>query len=237
MIALVGSAALWLGLVTAGYGIGAAVLGVRRREIGLVASARAAVLIQLAAVTVAAAALEWALLDGDFSVRYVALNSSLATPSFYRISGLWAALEGSILLWEWMLAGCSAVVVLRYARRHADLMPYVVVTLLALSAFFLLVMCLIASPFELLRPAPADGRGLNPLLENPGMVFHPPALYLGYVGFAIPFAFALAALATGRVSADWITTRRWTVVAWRALTAGIVLGAWWAYRVLGWGGY
>ena len=202
------------------------------------ASARGAVWGQFAALSVAVAAIEWALLGSDFSLRYVAQNSSQATPWMYKMSGLWGALEGSLLLWAWLLAACSAAVAALYGRRHAELMPYVLAVLFAVSAFFLGVLCLISNPFGLLVPTPPDGRGLNPLLENPGMVFHPPALYLGYVAFTVPFAFALAALITGRLGAEWITTtRRWTVAAWWALTAGILLGAWWAYQVLGWGGY
>ena len=238
MTATVGSLALWLALTLAAYGLVAASLGARTRREGWVASARGAVLAQFAAVSLAVFVLERALIESDFSIRYVAQNSSLATAWVYKVSGLWAALEGSILLWEWLLAACSALVVGLYARRHAELMPHVVTVLLAVSAFFLAVMCFVSSPFERLVPAPADGRGLNPLLENPGMAFHPPALYLGYVAFTVPFAFALAALVTGRLGAEWITTtRRWTVAAWWALSAGILLGAWWAYQVLGWGGY
>jgi len=235
--ATAGSLALWVALAVAVYGFVAAALGARRNP-GWSASARGAVLVQFALVTAAAAVLEWALLASDFSLRYVAQNSSRATPGLYKAGALWGALEGSLLLWVWLLAACSALVVVLYTRRHAELMPSVVAVLLAVSAFFLVVLCFISSPFERLAPAPADGRGLNPLLENPGMAFHPPALYLGYVAFTVPFAFAMAALVTRRLGAEWIaTTRRWTIIAWWALTAGILLGAWWAYRVLGWGGY
>jgi cytochrome c-type biogenesis protein CcmF len=238
MTATVGAVALWLALAVAVAGVVAAAVGARGGAPRLVTWARAAVLAHFLAVTLAVLLLEIALLGSDFSVRYVAVNSSLATPWLYKVSGLWAALEGSILLWAWLLAGCSAAVVLLYGRRHAELMPSVIAVLLSVSSFFVGVMCIISSPFERLAPVPVDGRGLNPLLENPGMAFHPPALYLGYVAFTVPFAFALAALVTGRLGADWITTtRRWTLLAWWALTTGIMLGAWWAYRVLGWGGY
>jgi cytochrome c-type biogenesis protein CcmF len=236
--AALGSAALWIAFLLAVWGIVAASLGARSGRAGWVANARGAALAQFAVVSAAVAVMEWALVSSDFSLRYVAQNSSLGTPLAYRVSGLWGALEGSILLWEWMLAGCAAAVAALYARRHADLLPHVMAVLLFVSAFFLAVMLFVSSPFERLVPAPLDGRGLNPLLENPGMAFHPPALYLGYVGFTVPFAFAVAALLTGRLGADWIvSTRRWTIAAWWALTAGILLGAWWAYRVLGWGGY
>ncbi|MBI3635560.1 MAG: heme lyase CcmF/NrfE family subunit [Candidatus Rokubacteria bacterium] len=238
MNATLGITSLWLGLIAAVAGGAAAGLGTQGMRGRSIAAAKTAVAVQLGAVTVAVAALEAALLGGDFSLRYVAFNTSRATPWFYRLSALWAALEGSLLLWEWLLAACTALVVLFHARAHARLMPGVLGVLFATSAFFLGVLSLTANPFETLPVAAADGRGLNPLLENPGMVFHPPALYLGYVAFSVPFAFAMAALLTGELGSAWIaTTRRWTVAAWYALTIGIVLGAWWAYRVLGWGGY
>jgi cytochrome c-type biogenesis protein CcmF len=243
--AALGSTALWVALLVSIGGTGAAlVAGSSGSTPGTAANgrwmtlARIAVLAEFVALTLAVAVMEWALLASDFSIEYVARNSSLGTPWTYKLSGLWGALEGSILLWAWLLAVCSALVVVLYWRRHAVLMPHVTATLLAVSSFFLIVMTVLSSPFQALVPAPADGRGLNPLLENPGMAFHPPALYLGYVAFTVPFAFAIAALLTGRLGADWITTtRRWTVAAWWALTAGILLGSWWAYQVLGWGGY
>jgi cytochrome c-type biogenesis protein CcmF len=238
MIATIGAAALWLALALSIYGAITAALAARRPDGPWLATARGAALAHGALVTAAVAIMEWALITSDFSIAYVAHNSSRGTSLMYRISGLWGALEGSLLLWAWMLAACTTVVVLLYTRRHTELMPTVLATLLSVSTFFLLVMTLVSSPFERLWPVPLDGRGLNPLLENPGMAFHPPALYLGYVGFAVPFAFAVAALVTGRLGADWIvSTRRWTIAAWWALTAGILLGAWWAYQVLGWGGY
>jgi cytochrome c-type biogenesis protein CcmF len=235
--AALGSLALWLALAASIGGIAAALVATRRTH-PWIGAARGAVLVQLGLVTFAIGVLEWALLTSDFSIRYVAANSSLATPWLYKVSGLWGALEGSLLLWEWLITVCAGLVVVLYWRRHAALMPSVTATLLAVSGFFLVVMTVLSNPFARLVPAPLDGRGLNPLLENPGMAFHPPALYLGYVAFTVPFAFAIAALVTGRVGAEWITTtRRWSVAAWWALTAGILLGSWWAYRVLGWGGY
>jgi cytochrome c-type biogenesis protein CcmF len=237
MIATLGAAALWLAFAVAIAGIVAAILGHRGRS-GALALARVAVVADFALVTLAVALMEWALVRSDFSIDYVARNSSLATPLVYKVSGLWGALEGSILLWAWMLTACSAAVVALYARRHGELMPTVIGVLLGVTSFFLFLMTVVSSPFTRLAPAALDGRGLNPLLENPGMAFHPPMLYLGYVGFTVPFAFAIGALVTGRLGGEWITTtRRWTVVAWWALSAGILLGSWWAYRVLGWGGY
>ena len=237
MIATLGAATLWLALAVALAGIVAAVLA-HRGQSGALGLARGAVLADFALVTLAVAVMEWALVRSDFTIEYVARNSSIATPLVYKLSGLWGALEGSLLLWAWMLSACGAAVVALYARKHGELMPTVIAVLLGVSSFFLVLMTVVSSPFARLAPAPLDGRGLNPLLENPGMAFHPPMLYLGYVGFTVPFAFAIAALVTGRLGGEWITTtRRWTVVAWWALSAGILLGSWWAYRVLGWGGY
>jgi cytochrome c-type biogenesis protein CcmF len=238
MTAALGAAALWIALAVTVAGFGFALAAGRSGSGVWMTLARASVLVKFAAVTFAVGVMEWALVMSDFSIEYVAKNSSRATPWIYKVSGLWGALEGSILLWAWMLAACSALVVVLYWRRHAVLMPHVTATLLAVSTFFLFVMTVLSSPFERLAPVPLDGRGLNPLLENPGMAFHPPTLYLGYVGFTVPFAFAIAALVTGRLGAEWLTTtRRWTIVAWWSLTAGILIGSWWAYQVLGWGGY
>jgi len=213
MNAAFGGIALWLALAVALAGIVVALLAARRPA--LAAAARAAMLVHFLLVTAAIAVLEHALVTGDFSIRYVAENASLATPWMYKVSGLWGALEGSILLWAWLLAGCGALVATFYGRRHVELMPWVTAVLLSVSSFFLVVMTVLSSPFQRLSPGPLDGRGLNPLLENPGMAFHPPMLYLGYVAFTVPFAFAIAALVTGRFGAEWITTtRRWTVAAW-----------------------
>jgi cytochrome c-type biogenesis protein CcmF len=236
--ATIGALSLWLALLLALFGMVAAPAGARPDRRGWLGAARGAVLAHFMLVTLAVILLEAALLSNDFSIAYVAHNTSVGTALMYKISGLWGALEGSLLLWSWMLTACSALVVVLYARRHTDLMPWVISSLLAVSSFFLFVMTVISSPFQTLPQIPPDGRGLNPLLENPGMAFHPPTLYLGYVAFTVPFAFAIAALVTGRLGAEWITTtRRWTVAAWWFLTAGILLGAWWAYQVLGWGGY
>src|SRR5262245_43296810 len=180
----------------------------------------------------------WAFLTFDFSVRYVAFNTSRGTPFYYRITALWGALEGSIILWCWMISLYTLIVVRRYRQRQPELYPWVLAVLTAVAAFFLLVMSVAAPPFARLSPIPEDGRGLNPLLEDSGMITHPVALYLGFTGFTVPFAFAIAALATGRTGDEWITiTRRWTIVAWYFLSLGLLIGGWWSYHVLGWGGY
>jgi cytochrome c-type biogenesis protein CcmF len=180
----------------------------------------------------------YAFLTFDFSVKYVANNTNRGTPFYYRITALWGALEGSIILWGWMLSLYTLIVVAQYRRRHPQFYPWVLAVLLGVQAFFLLVMTVPAPPFERLSPIPADGRGLNPLLEDSGMITHPIALYLGFTGFTVPFAFAIAALVIGRVGDEWITiTRRWTLIAWYFLSLGLLIGGWWSYHVLGWGGY
>ncbi len=189
--------------------------------------------------TLAIATMVYALVAHDFSVSYVAQVGSRSTPLFYTVISLWSSLDGSILFWGWILAGYSAAAVYVYRSRHRELMPAVTGTLLVVNAFFWLLLAWPANPFVPVFPVPADGPGPNPLLQNhPFMGLHPPLLYLGYVGLAIPFAFGIAALLTGKVGGDWIrAVRYWTMAPWIFLTAGIVSGAWWSYEVLGWGGY
>jgi cytochrome c-type biogenesis protein CcmF len=204
----------------------------------LVESAQHAVLGVFALLTLVFALLVHAFLTFDFSVRYVAFNTNLGTPFYYRITGVWGALEGSLVLWAWMLGLYTLIVVLRQRERARELYPWVLTVMLVVLAFFLLVMTVAAPPFARLTPVPADGRGLNPLLEDTGMITHPIALYLGFTGFTVPFAFAIAALITSRVGDAWITlTRRWTITAWYFLSLGLLIGGWWSYHVLGWGGY
>ena len=168
----------------------------------------------------------------------MAQNSSLRTPLYFKVTGLWAALEGSLLLWEWMLVGFAVLVVWWHRVRHRELMPWVLGVFSAVSAFFLGVLAFASPPFERLWPVPPDGRGLNPLLEDADMFTHPPLLYAGFVGLTVPYAFAMAALITGKIDDGWIVTiRKWTVTAWLFLTLGNLFGGWWSYHVLGWGGY
>src|SRR3990170_3898536 len=193
---------------------------------------------QLVLVTVAGIALGYALVTADFSLAYVAHHSSLRTPLYYRLTGLWAALEGSLLLWEWMLAAFAGLAIWWHRERHRELMPWVVAVLSSVSVFFLGVLAFASSPFERLWPVPLDGRGLNPLLEDADMFTRPPLLYAGFVGLTVPYAFAVAALITGRIDEGWIATiRKWIVAAWLFLTLGNLFGGWWSYHVLGWGGY
>ena len=238
MIPEIGSGALLVALGLAVYGAAAAAIGGHRGRLALVASAQHAALAVFALLTAAMLLLVYAFLTFDFSLRYVATNTNLGTPFYYRITALWGALEGSIVLWAWMLSLYTLIVILRHRTSARQLYPWVLTVMLSVMAFFLLVMTLPAPVFARLAPIPADGRGLNPLLEDSGMITHPVALYLGFTGFTVPFAFAVAALVTGRVGDFWITTtRRWTIVAWYFLSLGLLIGGWWSYHVLGWGGY
>ena len=205
------------------------------RRLGI---ARAGAHAQLLLVALAYAALTHAFIAHDFSVAYVAANSNLELPLFYRISAVWGAHEGSMLLWVLILAGWSAAVSAGGAPLPAHFQARVLGLLGALSAGFHLFLLWASNPFERLLPGALNGRDLNPLLQDPGMAFHPPMLYLGYVGLAVPFCFACAALLDGRLDAAWTRwTRPWTTMSWTFLTAGIALGSWWAYNELGWGGW
>jgi cytochrome c-type biogenesis protein CcmF len=238
MIPEIGYAATVAGLVLALYGSIAAAVGAGTGKPQLVQSSQRAAIGVWVLVTCCMLLLVYAFLTFDFSIRYVAVNTNRGTPFYYRITALWGALEGSIILWTWMLSLYTLIVVVQYRRRQPQFYPWVLAVMLGIAAFFLLVMTIPAPPFERLTPVPPDGRGLNPLLEDTGMITHPVALYLGFTGFTVPFAFALAALITGRVGDEWITiTRRWTIIAWYFLALGLLIGGWWSYHVLGWGGY
>jgi cytochrome c-type biogenesis protein CcmF len=237
----IGDAGVILGLTASAAGLVSMVVGLVRGDAALRRTGRAWALLVLLGAVVAFIAMERALITRDFTVQYVAENGSSATPALYNFATLWAALEGSILLWGLVLSGYLVAVVRKFRSRLDDpLVGWALVTMFAVSAFFFLLMVWPADPFQPFDPpAGYDGPGPNPLLQNhPLMAIHPPMLYLGYVGFTVPFAFAMAALATGRLGEGWlVSTRRWTLVAWGFLTLGIVLGAWWSYEVLGWGGY
>src|SRR4051794_17505138 len=173
--------------------------------------------------------MERALITRDFSLAYVADHGSSHTPALYNFATLWGALEGSILLWTLVLTGYTVAVVLKFGSRRTDQMvAWAMLTMFAVNLFFFGLMLGPANPFKTLANPPLDGPGPNPLLQNhPLMAFHPPMLYLGFVGFTVPFAFAIAALVTGRLGEGWLVeTRRWTLFAWTFLTIGIILGAW-----------
>ena len=238
MTATIGYASILLALIFALWGIIAPILGARTGQNGFFASTRAAITGQFILVTLASLSLIYAFVTTDFSVKYVFFNTTLSTPIYYRITGLWGALEGSLLLWEWILIIFSGLVAWIYKDRHRELMPWVLMIFSIVSAFFLAVIAFASNPFESIFPIPADGRGLNPLLEDANMMTHPPLLYTGFVALTVPYAFAMAALIIGRMDDAWIvTTRRWTLTAWFFLTMGNLVGAYWSYHVLGWGGY
>lgn len=240
MKAAIGYAALVVGAGACVVGISTLVAGLRMRDAVLLRLGRRCVFGVLITALVAAGAMEWALISHDFSIRYVAENNARGTPLLYTVTGLWASLAGSILLWIVILAGYLAFVAWKFRRRATDpLVAVATITGLAVALFFFALTLGPANPFETLPSVPLDGRGPNPLLQNHVlMAFHPPVLYLGYVGFTVPFMFAIGALVTGRFGEGWLTdTRRATLVAWGFLTFGILLGAWWSYEVLGWGGF
>jgi cytochrome c-type biogenesis protein CcmF len=237
VIGLVGTTSVVAGLVGGLLLIPAGVLAARGQRRWAVATSTAVRLVLLGAI-VAFAALEIALITDDFSLRYVAENHARATPLLFTIATAWAGLEGSLVLWLLVLGGFVAV----FARtvRHGDQLGYRALSVLGLVAVFFFGLVLVAAnPFEVVANPPADGPGPNPLLQNHLlMAVHPPLLYLGYVGLTVPFALAMAALATGSPGGQWLPrTRRWTLVAWVTLTAGIGIGGLWSYEVLGWGGY
>ncbi|HEY2988914.1 MAG TPA: heme lyase CcmF/NrfE family subunit [Candidatus Binatia bacterium] len=238
MTAAIGHTSVLLALLLALWGMTAPILGYRTGKPGFFAATRVAILGQFFLVTLASLALIYALVTTDFSIQYVANNTTRATPIYYRVTGLWGALEGSLMLWEWILIIFSGLVAWIYKDRHRDLMPWILMIFSIVSAFFLGVLAFASNPFATMFPVPLDGRGLNPLLEDANMMSHPPLLYTGFVGLTVPYAFAMAALIVGRLDEAWIvTTRRWTITAWFFLTMGNLVGAWWSYHVLGWGGY
>ncbi|MBF0160279.1 MAG: heme lyase CcmF/NrfE family subunit [Magnetococcales bacterium] len=227
-----------MALLLAGVQTTAAAWGGWRRQIIWIDVASRSALLVWILLTLAMAALIAAFVQHDFSVRYVAEHSSRSLPLFYLATALWGGHEGSLLLWAWLMSLFVAIAIWRHKSVDSSSLPSLLAILGSVMVGFLLLILLLSSPFQRIWPPPTDGRDLNPLLQDPGMVFHPPFLYMGYVGFAIPYAFAMAALITGRLYDEWVVaTRRWTLFAWAMLTIGIVFGAYWAYYELGWGGY
>jgi cytochrome c-type biogenesis protein CcmF len=225
------------------YAVFASLIGKWNRKPFLVVSARRAVYAVWGLLTVASGLLVYALLTGDFRLYYVAQHTNRAMPTVYKFSAWWGGQEGSLLLWSWMLASYSAIVAYMNRRKFREMMPYVLAVLMATQCFFLILNAFVASPFQVLAVGKGitevpDGNGLNPILQYWTMAIHPPMLYLGYVGFIVPFAFAMGSLITRMPGDAWIhTTRRWTLVTWMFQSIGILLGAGWAYAALGWGGY
>ena len=233
-----GRYALLLALALAVWGLLAAVVGLRRQRPLAVESARTTAFALLAVVAAANGAMLAALLSDDFTLRYVAQNSSRATPTFFKVLALWSADDGSLLLWNLVLAGYLAAVAFRFRRYRPEALPGALAVMYAVAVFYLLLVSGPSEPFATLA-APPDGRGPTPLLQNhPLMAVHPPFLYLGFVGLTVPFAFAIAGLVSDGLSDRWVAlTRRWTLAVWCFLTVGLLLGALWSYSVLGWGGY
>jgi cytochrome c-type biogenesis protein CcmF len=238
-----GSLAILMAFSVALYATLASAIGRLKRKPFLVVSGRRAVYAVWALLTIAAAILVHALLTGDFRFAYVAEHSNQSMPILYKFAAWWGGQEGSLLFWSWLLATYAMVVAYSNRRKHREMMPYVVAILSTVQTFFLVLNNFVANPFKMLASDGLivklpDGNGLSPLLQYPAMAIHPPMLYLGYVGFAVPFAFAIGSLITRQPGEGWIqTTRRWTLVTWLFQSCGVMLGAAWAYHVLGWGGY
>jgi len=245
MLGHVGTAGIWLSFISAS--LGALLIGidaVRQQRGGSPFRAldgRLLIPVTVLGAVVATVAMEWALITHDFAIAYVAANNASVTPLIYSITGMWSALQGSILLWGLVLSFLVVAVFFRYRSQADDLLVrWALAIMLGVEAFFFGLMAGPANPFvATVGPIPATGAGPNALLQdNPLVAIHPPLLYVGMVGFTVPFAFSIAMLITGRVQEGWqVDTRRWALFAWTALSVGIVLGAWWSYQVLGWGGF
>ncbi|HTA47282.1 MAG TPA: cytochrome c biogenesis protein CcsA, partial [Bryobacteraceae bacterium] len=239
----VGALALLLAFCIALYAIIANVVGRVKNRPFLMMSGERAVLAVWVLVSTAAGILIYSLMTGDMRMAYVASHTNRAMPIFYKFAAWWGGQEGSLLFWSWILSTYGAVVVLTNRHKNRFLMPWVLAILSTIQIFFLTLNAFVVSPFQVLSldkviTSVPDGLGLNPLLQYWAMVIHPPMLYLGYVGFAVPFAFAMASLIAKAPGDSWIhTTRRWTIVTWLFQGTGILLGSAWAYHVLGWGGY
>jgi cytochrome c-type biogenesis protein CcmF len=256
MEATFGYGVLVISFLVALYGIGAALFGGLKNRPEWVESARLAMLLMFPLVTISALVLVFLLTTGRYEVAFVYNVTANSMPIYLRATAMWGGQAGSLLFWSWLLSAFASAVTIRKWDRDREFLPWVIVVTLATLAFFLALGVFIENPFErfwavtgnevqaMFQPAagtlivPRDGRGLNPLLRHRIMIIHPPMLYLGFVSFVIPYAFAVAAMVTGRTDDRWIRlTRRWTLVAWLFLSLGLILGARWAYEVLGWGGY
>jgi cytochrome c-type biogenesis protein CcmF len=238
-MANLGTLLLLSSFVVCAYAAVSSVVGARRGSRRLIESGVGALYLVAALMAVATAVIIHAFLTDDFSIRYVAAESETLQPLFYKITAYWGGLNGSIMFWVFLLSVFGSAAVWINKERHRELIPYVVATISTVEMFFLYLMVVHKNPFTTyLTPAPVDGTGLNPLLQNYWMAIHPPSLYTGFVGMTIPFAFGLAALITGNLDDSWLrAVRRWTMVAWLFLSFGLMLGMIWAYEVLAWGGY
>ena len=238
-MATLGAIILLTTFVVCIYAAAASIAGARRGSGRLIDSGVGALYLTTALMTVASGIIVHAFVVGDYTIKYVQHYSDTVQPLFYKITSYWGGLDGSIMFWVFLLSVFGAIAVSTNRERHRELIPYVVAIIAITEAFFLFLMVIHRNPFDtFLAQVPAEGRGLNPLLQNPYMVIHPPSLYTGFVGMTIPYAFGMAALITGYLDDAWLrAVRRWTMVSWLVLTFGLTLGMIWAYEELGWGGY
>ena len=257
MVANVGYFSLVIALLVSIYAAVTAALGARMKKPSWVESARRGMVLSFPLITISALAIIALLLTNQYQIQYVASVTSNAMPAYLKVTALWGGQSGSLVFWSWLMALFATAVGLRDWSRDRELLPWVIVVAMVTQAFFVMLVVFFENPFARLwqdmsgqqvtamfQPrdtiplTPIDGQGLNPLLRHPGMIIHPPMLYLGFVSFVIPYAFAIAALVTKRTDDRWIRlTRRWTLIAWLFLSLGLILGMRWAYDVLGWGGY
>ncbi len=257
MVANLGLGSLFIAFLVGLYGIGASIYGLLKEKAKWIDSAKNAMLLTFPLLSLTVLSLVYLLVTDHFELSYVANVTSQSMPVYLKITSLWGAQAGSLVFWSWLMAAFASAVTLRKWNRDREFLPWVIVVLLVTLVFFLGLSLFVENPFRrlwllpsgnvitaLFSPEgaklffPRDGHGMNPLLRHPGMIIHPPMLYLGFVSFVIPYAFAIASLITGRTDDRWIKiTRRWTLWAWLFLSLGLVLGMRWAYDVLGWGGY
>src|ERR1700704_6376464 len=237
-MASLGTFLLLFAFVTCSYAGVISVVGARRQSRRLIESGIGAFYLICAIMIAASAVIVNALITGDFSIKYVVHYSDSVQPLFYKITSYWGGLDGSIMFWVFLLSIFGSCAVWVNRERHRELIPYVIATISTVQMFFLYLMVVHKNPFStFLTRVPADGEGLNPLLQNYWMAIHPPSLYTGFVGMTIPFAFCIAALITGHLDDSWLrAVRRWTMVSWLFLSLGLTLGMIWAYEELGWGG-
>ncbi|MEK9702282.1 MAG: heme lyase CcmF/NrfE family subunit [Deltaproteobacteria bacterium] len=233
-----GTIALMIALAACLYGTVVPHLGVRTNNWNLIRSAQNASIISFFLIAIASGVLIHALVISDFSIFYVWRNSSVDMPMFFKVTAFWGGLEGSLLFWILVQSFFAMVVAFRYQYSNREIIPYVIATLNGILCFLLVLLLGWSNPLDLQATIPAEGRGLNPLLQHIAMVIHPPSLYLGFIGFSVPFAFAIAGMIRGKLDNEWVlTTRRWTLVSWYFLSMGLILGGQWAYEELGWGGF
>ena len=233
-----GTISLMAALAVCIYGAVIPHFGVKSNNWNLIRSAQHASILSFFLVAFASGILIHALVISDFSIFYVWRHSSTDMPLIYKITSYWGGLEGSLLFWILVQSFFAMIVAFRYQYSNREIIPYVITTLNAIMAFLLVLLIGWSNPLDLQSVIPKEGQGLNPLLQNPAMAIHPPALYLGFIGFSVPFAFAIGGLIRGKLDNEWVlTTRRWTLLSWYFLSAGLILGGQWAYEELGWGGF